>query len=188
MITRVNGNRDPSALKYLNLRRFEGCCGQSSVACKSAIVARHCTCCTFFVLWTMALSNNKQSHPLTKSLKLTWLFGNFSNLVQSVVHLHDCSARQPFLENLVNTGVKILAEVWTLTVAVPPHFSTTEVRVSPTCPSSDCFHKLNSNNTDNDRVSVQRRTARLEERPIAFVLLSVQPMELANPCRGVAAY
>lgn len=134
----------------------------------------------FFVLWTMALSDNKQSHPLTKSLKLTWLFGNFPNLVQSVVHLHDCSARQP---HLANTDVKILAEVWTLTVAVPPHVSTTEGRVSPTCPSSDCFHKLNSNNTDNERASVQRRTARLEERPIAFVLLSVPPMERANPAQ-----
>lgn len=154
----------------------------------STIVLILCTCCTFFVLWTTALSYNKQNRSLTKLPALGCL-SNFSNLAQSVVNnQHNCSARQPFLENMVNTGVAILAEVCALTVAVPPLFSTTEVRLSPTCPSSDCLHKLTSNIADNGQVSVQRCTARLEERPIGFVLLSVQPMERANLCRGVAAY
>lgn len=98
------------------------------------------------------------------------LLAIFPNLAQSVGNrLKNVFVQRPFLENLANK-----------TLAVPPHFSTAEVRVSPTCPSSDCSYKLTSNNADNDQVSVQRRTARLEERPIGFILLSLQPMEQEN--------
>lgn len=87
---------------------------------------------------------------------------------------------RPFLKNLVNTDVKKKKKR-----TAPPHFSTTEVRVSPTCPSSDCSHKLTSNGADSDQVSVRRRTGRLEERPSCC---HSSQCGVQTPCRGVAAY
>lgn len=139
---------------------------------QSSIVIRLCTCCSFFssLEKRLLVTTNKT----TDSLNCQRLRGCLATFpIQPKVFT-------TFLKNLVNTDVK-------KTGSPAPLFNHWSEN-PPTCPSSDCSLKLTSNNWDNDQVGVQRRTARLEARPIRFILLSLQPMERANPCRGVAAY